>query len=69
MRIDFEIRKKEKHIKTKEFVKEMKEIHEEVKVMLVKLQKEINIYMNRNRKEMVKYKVVDKMLSSMKDLT
>jgi len=37
--------------------------------MLVKLQEKMKKYMDRNRKEMVKYKVGDKVLSSMKDLT
>jgi len=34
--MDFEIRKKRKHVKTEEFVKEMKEIYEEAKVALKK---------------------------------
>jgi len=35
-RMDFEIRKKGKHVKVEEFVKEMKEIHKKVKVILKK---------------------------------
>jgi len=35
-RIGFEIRKKEKHAKPEKFVKEIKKIHEEVKVTLKK---------------------------------
>jgi len=34
----FEIRKKKKYVKTEEFVKEMKEMYEEVKVALKKSQ-------------------------------
>ena len=34
--MDFEIRKKGKHVKVEEFVKEMKEIHKKVKVILKK---------------------------------
>ena len=41
LKIGFEIRKKRKYIKTEEFVKEIKEIHEEAKVVLRKLQKKI----------------------------
>jgi len=36
LRIGFEIRKKGKHVKAEEFVKEMKEIHEEKKAVLNK---------------------------------
>ena len=39
----FEIRKKEKHAKVEKFVKEMKEIHKKVKVVLKK-------YVDRNRR-------------------
>jgi len=34
--MNFEIRKKRKHVKVEEFVKEMKEIYEETKVALKK---------------------------------
>ena len=40
-RICFNIRKKVKHVKAENFVKEMKEIYEEVKITLIKLQEEI----------------------------
>jgi len=36
LRIGFEIRKKGKHIKVEEFMKEMKKIHKEAKVVLKK---------------------------------
>ena len=68
LRMGFEKRKKEKHVKTEEFVKEMKEMHEEAKAVLTKLQKEIKKYVDRNRKEAVEYKVGDKVLLSTKDL-
>ena len=42
-------------------MKEIKKIHKEVKVTL-------KIYANRNRKEVVKYKMGDRMLLSMKKL-
>ena len=41
LRMGFEIRKKRKHAKVKEFVKEMKEIYERAKVELKKSQKEM----------------------------
>jgi len=37
LRMNFEIRKKEKHVKAEEFVKEIKEIHKKAKVMLKKI--------------------------------
>jgi len=58
----FEIRKKKKHAKTKEFVKEMKEMYEEAKAVLKK-------YADRSRKKGVEYKVGDKVLLSTKELT
>jgi len=36
-RMNFKIRKKRKHVKVEEFVKEMKKMHEKVKVTLRKL--------------------------------
>ena len=66
--MDFKIRKKGKHAKVEEFVKEMKEIYKEVKAVLKKLQKEIKKYVNRNRKKAVEYKVEDRVLLSTKNL-
>jgi len=40
-RMGLEIRKKEKHVKTEEFVEEMKEIHEEIKIALIKSQEKM----------------------------
>jgi len=37
LRIDFEIRKKEKHVKAEEFVKEIKKMYKKAKVALKKL--------------------------------
>ena len=63
------LEKKRKHIKAKEFVKEMKEMYEKVKAVLKKSQEKMKKYTNRNRKEAVEYKVKDKMLLSTKNLT
>jgi len=67
--MSFEIIKKKKYAKTEEFVKKMKEIYEKAKVALKKLQDEIKIYIDRNRKEAVEYKIGDRVLLSTKDLT
>ena len=66
-RIGFNIRKKRKYVKVEEFVKEMKDRHKEAKVALVKSQEEIKRYVDRNRKEIEKYKVGDKVLISTKN--
>jgi len=66
--MSIEIRKKGKYAKTEEFVKEIKKIHKEVKATLTKLQREMKKYVDRNRKEAVKYKVRDKILLSTKNL-
>ena len=62
------LEKKRKHIKAKEFVKEMKEMYEKVKAVLKKSQEKMKKYTNRNR-EAVEYKVKDKKLLSTKNLT
>jgi len=61
LRMGFEIRKKRKHVKAEEFLKEIKKIHEEVKVALKR-------YADRNRKEIVKYGVGDRIFLSIKKL-
>jgi len=66
-RIGFDIRKKEKNIKAEEFVKEIKNRHEEVKAVLVKSQEEMKKQVDRNRKEAEEYRVGDKVLISTKD--
>ena len=62
----FDIRKKRKNEKAKEFIKEMKDRYEKVKAVLVKSQEEMKRYTNRNRKEAEEYRVGDKVLISMK---
>jgi len=66
-RIGFDIRKKGKNVKAEEFVKEMKDRHEKVKVALMKSQEEMKRQANKNRKEAEEYRVGDKMLISTKD--
>jgi len=67
LRIGFDIRKKEKNVKAEEFVKEMKDRHEEAKAALVKSQEEMKRQADRNRKEAKEYRVGDKVLISIKD--
>jgi len=57
-----EIRKKRKHAKAEEFVKEIKKMYQEVKTVLKK-------YTDRSGNKAVEYKVGDRVLLSTKDLT
>ena len=66
-RMGFDIRKKGKNEKAEEFIKEMKERHEEAKAALVKLQEEMKRQADRSRKEAEEYRVGDKVLISTKD--
>ena len=50
-------------------MKEIKEIYKEAKAALEKLQEKMKKYMDRNRKKVVEYKIGDRMLLIMKDLT
>ena len=68
-RMGFDIRKKGKNDKAEEFVKEMKERHEEAKVALVKSQEEMKRQADRSRKEAEEYRVGDKVLISTKDFS
>ena len=69
LRIGFDIRKKGKNEKAEEFVKEMKERHEEARAVLVKSQEEMKRQVDRNRKEVEEYRVGDKILISTKDFS
>jgi len=67
-RMSFDIRKKGKHTKAEEFVKEMKKIHKEAKMILKKSQEEIKEYADRNKKDTVEYKMGDSLLLGTKNL-
>jgi len=69
LRMGFDIRKKEWNEKAEEFVKEMKERHEEARTALVKSQEEMKRQADRSRKEAEKYRVGDKVLISTKDFS
>ena len=68
-RMGFYVRKKEKNKKVEEFIKEMKERHEEARAALVKAQKEIKRQADRSKKEAEEYRVGDKVLISTKDFS
>ena len=68
-RMSFDIRKKGKNEKAEEFVREIKERHEEARAALVKSQEEMKRQANRSRKEAEKYRVGDKILISTKDFS
>ena len=68
-RMGFDIRKKGKNKKAEEFVKEMKERHEEARAALVKVQEEMKRQADRSRKEAEEYRVGDKVLISTKDFS
>jgi len=68
-RMGFDIRKKGKNEKAEEFVKEMKERHEEARAALVKVQEEMKKQADRSRKETEEYRVGDKVLISIKDFS
>ena len=64
----FEIRKKKKFKKAKEFAKRIKEVYKEAKIALRKSQKEIRKYANRKKSKPEEYKVGNWVLLSTKDL-
>jgi len=65
-RMSFDIRKKGKNEKAEEFVREMKEKHEEARAALVRSQEEMKRQADKSRKEVEEYRVGDKVLISMK---
>jgi len=67
-RIGFEERKKEKYERAEKFIEKMKEIQEEAKAMLGKVQEDMKKYADRKRSEVDKYKVEDLVMLSTKDL-
>ena len=64
----FEMRKKRKFEKAKEFAKRMKEVHEKAEIVLRKSQKEMKKYTDRKRSELEEYRVDDWVFLSIKDL-
>jgi len=67
-RMGFEVRRKGKYEGAEKFVTKMKEIQEEAKAALGKVQEEMKKYADRKRGEVDKYKVGDLVMLSTKDL-
>jgi len=67
-RIGFKGRKKGKYKGAKKFIEKMKEIQEEARAALEKVQEEMKKYIDRKRKEINDYKVGDLVILSTKDL-
>ena len=68
LRMEGDIRRKEKVESVMEFVERMKKVHEETEAALKKTQEEMKRYADRNRKETEKWKKRDRILLSTKDL-
>jgi len=66
--MEFEVRKKGKYEGVEKFVTKMKEIQDEAKAVLGKVQEKIKKYADRKRAEINKYKVGDLVMLSTKDL-
>ena len=67
-RMGFKLRKKGKFKRAEKFAKRMKEVQEEAKAVLGKVQEDMRRYADRHRSEAVGYKVGDLVLLSTKDL-
>jgi len=67
-RIGFEMRKKRKVLRAEEFAAKIKEIQEEVQVVLRKVQEEMKKQVDWHRGEVEEYKVADMVLLSTRDL-
>ena len=68
LRMEGDIRKKEKVESVMEFVERMKKVHEEVRVALKKVQEDIKRQTDRGRKETKNWKKGDRVMLSTKDL-
>jgi len=67
-RMGFEGRKKGKYAGAEKFVEKMKEIQEEAKAALKKVQEDMRKYTDRKRSDVDEYKVGDLVMLSTKDL-
>ena len=67
-KMEFERRKKRKYVGAEKFVEKMKEIQEEAKAVLGKVQEDMKKYADRRRLKVDEYKVEDLVMLSTKDL-
>ena len=68
LRMEGDIRKKEKVESATEFVERMKKVHEKAEVALKRTQEEMKKYTDRNRRGTEKWEKGDRVLLSIKDL-
>ena len=68
LRMDRDIRKKEKIESTMEFVERIKKVHEEARAVLKKAQEDMKRQADRRRKEIEDQKKGDRVMLSTKDL-
>ena len=68
LRMEADIRKKEKVEKVMEFVERIKKVQKEVGVALKKMQKDMKRQANKEKKESKEWKKGDKVMLSTKDL-
>ena len=68
LRMGFKLEKKGKFEGAEKFAKRMKEVQEEAKTALGKVQEDMRRYVDRHRVEIVGYKIRDLVLLSTKDL-
>jgi len=68
MRMEVDLRRKEKMEKAIEFVERMRKVQKETGVVLVRVQEEIKRQVDRERKEVEVWKIRDRVMLSMKDL-
>jgi len=66
--MEFKGKKKEKYVGAEKFMEKMKEIQEETKAVLKKVQEDMRKYANRKRLDIDEYKVEDLVMLSTKDL-
>ena len=68
LRIEVDLKRKEKMEKVMEFVERIRKVQEEVRVALKKVQEEMKRQADRGRKEVEEWKVGNRVMLSMKDL-
>jgi len=68
LRMEIDLRRKEKMEKAMEFAERMRKVQEEAGVVLTRVQKEIKRQADRRRKKVEEWKVGDKVMLSTKDL-
>ena len=68
LRMEIDLRRKEKIEKVMEFVERMRKVQEEVRAVFKKAQEEMKRQVDKGRKKAKAWKVEDRVMSSMKDL-